>query len=250
MMTSNLLSRLLPPSTSSPSVYETLRQHDQSSDASDVEERAGMAIDEDNLRLHFDADALDQADVAELGESPPMSDQATPFLHDESKSEHSPDSKEQRPSGPIFHRPRWMSNQVNMLAPEEGDDEVPASLLFEGGQQEATGVQTGNQDPAAEPAAFPTSGLSTMEARAQWRTARAQQGLHAGEAPRRRQAKVASKNWRGLTIIDPRQRAIWRWANVDNLDNFLKDVYDYYLGNGIWSIMLNRALNLLLVVYS
>ena len=209
-----------------------------------------MAIDEGNLGHHFDEDALDQADVAELGESPPMSDQATPFLHDESKSEHGPDSKAQRPSGQIFHRPRWMSNQVSMPAPEEGDDEVPASLLFEGGQQEASGVQAGNPDPAAEPATSPTSGPSSTEAKAQWRKARAHQGLYAGGPPRGRQAKAAPKNWRGLTMIDPRQRAIWRWANVDNLDNFLKDVYDYYLGNGIWSIMLNRALNLLSVVHS
>lgn len=38
---------------------------------------------------------------------------------------------------------------------------------------------------------------------------------------------------------------MWRWANVEDLDNFIKDVYIYFLGNGIWSIFLGRALNLL-----
>ena len=41
---------------------------------------------------------------------------------------------------------------------------------------------------------------------------------------------------------------MWLWANVENLDNFLKDVYTYFLGNGMWSILLNRALSLLYVV--
>jgi autophagy-related protein 9 len=40
---------------------------------------------------------------------------------------------------------------------------------------------------------------------------------------------------------------MWRWANVEDLDNFLKDVYTYFLGNGIWSILLTRVLNLLYV---
>jgi len=40
---------------------------------------------------------------------------------------------------------------------------------------------------------------------------------------------------------------MWRWANVENLDNYLKDVYMYFMGNGIWCIGLGRALNLLYV---
>ena len=48
-------------------------------------------------------------------------------------------------------------------------------------------------------------------------------------------------------IGDPKEKALWRWANVQNLDYFLLDVYDYFVGNGIWSILLNRVLSLLLV---
>jgi autophagy-related protein 9 len=50
-----------------------------------------------------------------------------------------------------------------------------------------------------------------------------------------------------MAMIDPKEKAMWMWANVENLDNFLKDVYTYFLGNGIWSILLNRALSLLYV---
>ncbi|KAJ5454589.1 Autophagy-related protein 9 [Penicillium daleae] len=48
-----------------------------------------------------------------------------------------------------------------------------------------------------------------------------------------------------LSNTDPKKKAMWRWANVENLDNFLKDVYTYFLGNGFWSILLSRSLNLL-----
>lgn len=48
-----------------------------------------------------------------------------------------------------------------------------------------------------------------------------------------------------LANVDPKKKAMWRWANVEDLDNFLKDVYTYFLGNGLWSILLSRSLNLL-----
>ncbi|KAK9473173.1 autophagy protein Apg9-domain-containing protein [Dipodascopsis tothii] len=47
-----------------------------------------------------------------------------------------------------------------------------------------------------------------------------------------------------LGVVDARKRALWKWANVENLDNFLQDVYEYYIGNGIASIMLSRLINL------
>ena len=42
---------------------------------------------------------------------------------------------------------------------------------------------------------------------------------------------------------------MWRWTNVQNLDNFLNDVYNYYIGKGIWSILLARVLNLLTTAF-
>jgi len=53
----------------------------------------------------------------------------------------------------------------------------------------------------------------------------------------------------GAIVVDPSERAMWKWSNVEDLDNFLIDVYDYYLGNGIWSIILSRFLNLLTLLF-
>lgn len=42
---------------------------------------------------------------------------------------------------------------------------------------------------------------------------------------------------------------MWRWANVEDLDNFLTELYNYYLDKGIWSITLARSLRLLMVAF-
>jgi autophagy-related protein 9 len=47
--------------------------------------------------------------------------------------------------------------------------------------------------------------------------------------------------------MSARERALWRWVNVDDLDRFLEEVYRYYLGKGVWTIGLERILNLLWV---
>jgi autophagy-related protein 9 len=41
-----------------------------------------------------------------------------------------------------------------------------------------------------------------------------------------RQAKEIRRQAR-LGLIDPKERAMWKWANVENLDNFLNDVCYY-----------------------
>ncbi|BGP20513.1 hypothetical protein JCM10213_007671 [Rhodosporidiobolus nylandii] len=47
--------------------------------------------------------------------------------------------------------------------------------------------------------------------------------------------------------LSARERALWRWVNVEDLDGFLGQVYVYYTGKGIWAIALERVLNLLTV---
>ena len=44
-----------------------------------------------------------------------------------------------------------------------------------------------------------------------------------------------------------RERALWRWVNVVDLDAFLREVYDYYTGKGIYAIALSKLLDLLYV---
>jgi autophagy-related protein 9 len=47
--------------------------------------------------------------------------------------------------------------------------------------------------------------------------------------------------------LSPREKALWNWVNVYNLDAFLQEVYTYYQGKGIVSIALARGLNLLTI---
>ncbi|KAI9772012.1 MAG: autophagy protein atg9 [Geoglossum simile] len=237
-MASNLLSRFLPPTAASPSVYETIRQHDELSDTTDIEERAGIDLDEDGTGGGFEEYELDQAatdrnhgaedSIAFLKKSSPQQQRGRSF----SGGPHS------------VSRPRWLASSQRLAEADEEDDEVPASLLIEGGEEAAGGDRpprtTGG--PSNIP---PIPGPVTRETRAHWEATQAQQRLHADEQVQRARTRNTPKGVAGLAAIDPKVRAMWRWANVENLDNFLKDVYNYYLGHGIWCIVLGRTINLL-----
>ncbi|MBW0479481.1 hypothetical protein O181_019196 [Austropuccinia psidii MF-1] len=47
--------------------------------------------------------------------------------------------------------------------------------------------------------------------------------------------------------LNLKELALWRWNNVTDLDEFLQQVYSYYIGNGIWVIGLVKLFNLLTV---
>lgn len=50
-------------------------------------------------------------------------------------------------------------------------------------------------------------------------------------------------------MLTAKEIAMWRFANVDNLDVFLQDVYQYFAEKGFWCINLKRAINLLTVLF-
>ena len=52
-----------------------------------------------------------------------------------------------------------------------------------------------------------------------------------------------------LYTLSPKERALWKWANIENLDAFLQDTYQYYLGNGFQCILLQKILNLLRLIF-
>lgn len=52
-----------------------------------------------------------------------------------------------------------------------------------------------------------------------------------------------------LKRMDPKERALWKWANTENLDNFLVEVYSYFLGSGIYCILLSRAVNMATLLF-
>ena len=233
-MTSNMLSRLLSSeSPVTPSVYETMRQFDEASDT-DIEERAGMAVDEDNLGRHsFELDA----DSAHAIENDMGIDHSPKVVNNKNKGKVKP--------API---PKWLQSSLSNVEVDEGDDDVPPSLLIETHQAQvpitrASPVARQRDRPQDSPKPIPIDGPSTGATRAKWKATQEQQRLYQdpGVLP-------TNNNYirqRNLLIADPKEKALWRWANVENLDIFLTNVYEYYLGNGIWSILLSRVLNLL-----
>lgn len=226
-MASNVLSRFLPPDTGSPSIYETLRHQDEASDQSDVEERAAMAVDEENLAGEFHDYELDDA-IADA-----TATQSNILSRSETKA-----SRKLPNISPIHrasHRPAAM--------PEAGDedDEVPQSLLIE--ENDSTTSPLREQQPRPTPSPIP--GPATKASRAKWRATREQQRLHTEMRHQRDPVQQPGFSVSGLAVASPRERAMWRWVNVEDLDNFLRDVYEYFLGNGIWCILLSRLLNLL-----
>lgn len=52
-----------------------------------------------------------------------------------------------------------------------------------------------------------------------------------------------------IHTLNAKEKALWKWANIDNLDTFLQDVYNYYLGNGFLCIILQKFLNLLTLLF-
>jgi autophagy-related protein 9 len=244
MMASNLLSRLLPSSAGSPSIYEALRKHDESTE-SDVEDRAGMSVDEENLGGGFQDYELDHTDGAGMEDSRMTSESTASLLRRDLE-------QAARQDGAESTNPRWMASsaalQDALADAEDGDDEVPASLLVEGNDipLPSRAVQ-GPVQPNRLPEIQPIPGNSTRETREQWHTTQGQQPLYQDDRPAEAQRHPLPIGHIPFGVINRQDKAEWRWANVQNLDNFLKEVYEYFLMNGFRSILLSRLLNLLYV---
>jgi autophagy-related protein 9 len=143
--------------------------------------------------------------------------------------------------------PRRAGGSAWPIHDEDGDNDVPASLLVEHHDEPAGihGQQRRTRGGGHRPHAIPGS----SKARAQWETAQAHQRLHNDDVPGlgQRIKDAPGTFLTGVISGSAKKKAEWRWANVSNLDNFVKDVYDYYLGCGIWCIILERILHLLFV---
>lgn len=125
---------------------------------------------------------------------------------------------------------------------EEFEDDVPASLLIEENMRGMNSPEQVSRDVVQD--------LPVLEHQMhpEWDPT----SPFASKSP----SQITSQHTRNVSIgtnaianVDPREKALWRWANVENLDNFLADVYDYYILKGFWSIILKRILNLLTVMF-
>ena len=229
MMASNILSRFLPPTAGEPSIYETLRQQDEMSDQSDLEERAGMTLDEENLGAGFHDYEIDGAIANATASHAP-----TPRTRNASRQSQESSAR----NAQNWTRTTHAAGTLNI---DDLDDEVPQSLLIED-DQDPLSMSKARQDRVMPP---PESGPSSRATRAKWQATQEQQRLYQDPVLPRTHSKGNSRRGHPLGMVNPKDRAMWMWANIQNLDNFLKDVYDYYTGNGIWCILLHRMLSLL-----
>jgi autophagy-related protein 9 len=235
MMTSNLLSKFLP-ANNGQSIYEELRAHDEPSQL-DIEDQAGLALDEENLR--YTDDHFDNAEVFS-GEDSRITTASTTFLsRDRAQSQGRQDGRHGN-DGPASV---FLSQSPRLLEDDEEDD-VPESLLVEGndmvGPSTTRKPTTRRTSKHKRPSAMP--GPSNRENRAHWETAQAQHQLHQenrapsnDETPRRTNAR--------LFMGTAKDKAMWRWNNVVDIDGFMHEVYDYYKGRGMACILLERSLS-------
>lgn len=227
MMASNLLSRLLPSASDEPLDPEERRHHARSRSA--AAQLHAMDIDEENLEARFEPQDLDH--LLADAESSQMGIESTPFLS------HAAARRGSNPSQPAAsgRSPPPRSHLV------DDDNEVPESLLLEEGRDGDSPPPT-HRHAAPGTLPPPIPGPSTRHTRAQWDATRRQQRLHSDNVGSPPVPRWASGD---QFIADPKERALWRWVNVSDLDPFLNDVYEYYIGHGIYSITLRRILALL-----
>lgn len=224
-MPGDLFSRLVPNKEHRP-FYQQLRD-----DRDLGHHRPASDLDEENLAHNFHDDDLDHG----LGDS---------RISTRSPVESARDARARAPLRDEHHpEARWLLNE------DDGDNDVPASLLVE---DPSEGDSKGKA-PASSPPHTRRPGSHGQPNRrriqTQWETAQAHQRLH----PDDEHGPVPGHGYAGLPTrkpgfaASPKDKAMFRWANVSNLDVFIRDVYDYYLGAGLWCIVLERILHLLYV---
>lgn len=57
------------------------------------------------------------------------------------------------------------------------------------------------------------------------------------------------QNTFNIKEIDKKQLTLWRFSNIDNLDTFFITFYRYYLKKGLYSFLLEKILNLVILVF-
>ncbi|KAI1001563.1 Autophagy-related protein 9 [Podosphaera aphanis] len=241
-MTSNIISRILPTKPTGRSVYEDLRAQNDGYDV-DIETQAGLAIDEENLRFHDHE--LTHFNMLNDEDSSNTTTESTNLIH----QQHDQLEKGKTANhGDYADRSKWTRCSPRLLT-EDVDDDVPASLLIEG--NDLPGPSTSNNSRIkplkTNQKNLPVSEQWDRKHRAQFETSEARQSLHPNVTTFPRNTSSDNENI-GLSG-SARENALWRWTNVTNLDKFLREVYDYYTGAGIWCILLEGFLNILQVVF-
>lgn len=192
------------------SIYETIREHDE-----EVEE---------------DPDHHDENNAFRAG----LGSSMNPLPYSAYRQPSGATSKHNRVGR--TRRPPAGSSKPGVLELDEIEDDVPASLLIEDNNQAQPSTQRG--PPVAEGPMHPEWHSSPH---AQFSAERDSLPIH--NVPK---STIGTST---MATASRREKALWRWANVENLDNFLFDVYDYYTLRGYWSIVLRRCLNMFTLAF-
>ncbi|KAF2195237.1 autophagy protein-like protein Apg9 [Zopfia rhizophila CBS 207.26] len=238
MMASNILSKLLPSAASDePFDFDDLNAQNRRGPSQPAEHH-DMDIDEENLEARFEAQDLENllADAA----SSQITTESTAFLPQNNDRKASAQPSAGATTGPV----PWRQPAPPRGTPLDDDDDVPESLLLEGGREAPLTNPTQNHPPS-EGLPPPVPGPSTRRTRAQWETTRRQQRLHDEGHHATPTPRWGLTNRPGQFTSDPKEKAMWYWVNVQDLDAFLAEVYSYYTGCGIYSIILRRILMLI-----
>jgi autophagy-related protein 9 len=228
MMASNLLSRLLPSATDEPFETDPLNPQQRRSSTS-TDGQHGMDIDEENFGAYFEPQDLEHLLEEASGSQMTVDSRAV-----------SPEAR-RKPSAPpgintASRAAAWKQSGPAQPLPLDDDDDVPQSLLLEGGPPSPHATRRTDGLPP------PVPGPSTRQTRAQWSTTQRQQRLHdedMGGPP------ISAWRRTGQFNVNPKEKALWLWVNQTDLDTYMKDVYEYYRGHGIYSMLLKRILTLL-----
>jgi autophagy-related protein 9 len=228
-----MLSRLVP-SGRGRSFYEELRSGD---DQLDIEDRADVTLDERNLNQTFHDYDVEHAEGLAAGEGGRVTGESM--------------MQDTRRGVPRPSRIRKDASSARWPAPyDDADNDVPASLLVEPNEaghpsQQPSQRHRKNHPQASGPPGLPGQNVATRRPGPDWNNAESRRRLQ----PDSSGGSGGDGFIAGVVSGSAREEAMWRWVNVSNLDNFMRDVYDYYQGCGIWCILLERFLHLLNVAF-
>ncbi|OAA49525.1 Autophagy-related protein 9 [Metarhizium rileyi] len=126
---------------------------------------------------------------------------------------------------------------------EDVENEVPASLLVETNEQVPKNILQ-PLDTHQEITPLPL-GKYDRQTRTQRQATTAHPQLHSSGRQGDNRIQQPRSLMSGSAPGGKREKALWRWVNISNLDSFMRDVYDYYEGGGLLCILCSNALWLL-----
>ncbi|KAM3470218.1 hypothetical protein MY8738_009829 [Beauveria namnaoensis] len=209
------------------SFYEQLRSRDD--DLPDLEAGQMRALDEENLKHEFRDVQFDETKTRESRTT------VASTMAERGPKIGSPSSKGQYKSKQL--PTTWAADD------EDPDEDVPASLLVENNDEPIQRLESMSRATAqGAKESIPWRASPPGAHTAQWETVKRQHRLYRDDAIKTFQLHSMVS---GSRLGGRRERALWRWVNTSSLDSFMRDVYDYYEGGGMWCILCSNALWLL-----